>query len=69
MRTHHDAVNTIATAARRLCIDANCRGMDERMLITEAEFTHSRNGADHELDLSVANSIAVTPAAGRCVMT
>ena len=56
------AVNTIATVRDDLMIDAEGRGMDERMLITDVEFTHSRKeGQTASLTLVPLNSIVVTP--------
>lgn len=56
------AVNTIATVRDDLMVDADGRGMDERMLITEVEFTHSRKeGQTTNLTLVPLNSIVVTP--------
>lgn len=56
------AVNTIATVRDDLMIDAEGRGMDERMLITDVEFTHSRKeGQTTNLTLVPLGSIVVTP--------
>ena len=59
---HLYAVNTIANVRDDLMIDTQGRPLNERMLITDVEFNHSRKeGQTTSLTLVPLNSIVVTP--------